>query len=71
MDSDDDGRRSLWLTVPLYLVVAVIVAADVWGALFWARVGGVIGMAVAAVGALIAVVLLAVLVVDLRRHLSR
>ena len=62
------GRRPLWLTVPAYAVLLVVVVLDVRAAVFWARVGGSLGtpMALAAGGiALVAVLLLAF---DLRRQ---
>ncbi len=62
------GRRSLWLTVPLYAVLLVVIVLDVRAAVFWGRVGGSLGtpMALAAGGiALLAVLLL---VTDLRRQ---
>ncbi len=61
-------RRPLWLTVPLYAVLLVVVVLDLRAAVFWARVGGSLGtpMALAAGGiALLAVLLL---MVDLRRQ---
>src|SRR4051794_18678836 len=69
-DVADDVGRSRWVTAPLYLLLAAVVTADIWGALFWARVGGSLGMAVAAVGAVVAVGLVTVLATDLRRHRS-
>ena len=69
MRSEDDGRRSPWLTTVLYLLGTAVLAADVWGAVFWARVGGGLGTAVAAVGTVVAVTLLAVLASDLWRQL--
>ena len=63
--------RSPWLTVPLHLLGWAVLAADLWGVVFWARVGGSLGWAIAAVGAVAAVVLLVVLVRDLRRQMGR
>jgi hypothetical protein len=70
MRAEEERRRSVWLTVPLYVFVAAVVVVDVWGAVFWARVGGGLGTAVAAAGAVVAVVLLGFLVTDLRRRRS-
>ncbi len=41
------GRRPLWLTVPLYAVLLVVVVLDVRAAVFWGRVGGSLGTPVA------------------------
>ena len=70
MTENLDGRRSPWLTVPLHVVGWVVLAADLWGAVFWARVGGTVGLAVGLVGAVVAVLLATVLVVDLRGQLN-
>jgi hypothetical protein len=61
-------RRPLWLTVPLYAVLLVVVVLDLRAAVFWARVGGSLGTPVALAAGGIA--LLAVLLVgfDLRRQ---
>lgn len=66
------GRRprSRWLTVSLYLLAVMVIAADLWGVVFWARVGGRVGVPAATVGIAVAVALTAVLVVDVRRQRS-
>ncbi len=61
-------RRTLWLTVPLYAVVLAILAFDVWTTIFWIRVGGSLGWAVAAIESGVALVLGAVLTIDARRQ---
>ena len=64
------GRRPLWLTVPLYAVLLVVVVLDVRAAVFWWRVGGSLGTPVALAAGGIALVAVLLLVVDLRRHVS-
>lgn len=61
-------RRSLWLTVPLYVAMLGIIALDVWTVGFWARVGGSLGWAVVVVQALVASILTLLLRVDARRQ---
>jgi hypothetical protein len=62
------GRRPLWLTVPVYAVLLVIVVLDVRAAVFWARVGGSLGTPVALGAGFIAVLAVLLLGFDLRRQ---
>ena len=62
------GRRPLWLTVPMYAVLLVVVVLDVRAAVFWARVGGSLGTSVALAAAAIALLALLLLGFDLRRQ---
>ena len=62
------GRRPLWLTVPLYAVLLVVVVLDVRAAAFWGRVGGSLGTPVALAAGGIALLAVLLLVVDLRRQ---
>ena len=62
------GRRSLWLTVPLYAVLLGVVVLDVRAAVFWGRVGGSLGTPVALAAGGIALLAVLLLVVDLRRQ---
>ncbi len=62
------GRRPLWLTVPLYAVLTVVVVLDVRAAVFWGRVGGSLGTPVALAAAGIALLTVLLLAVDLRRQ---
>jgi hypothetical protein len=62
------GRRPLWLTVPLYAVLLVVVVLDVRAAVFWGRVGGSLGTPVALAAAGIALLTVLLLAVDLRRQ---
>ena len=62
------GRRPLWLTVPLYAVLLVVVVLDVRAAVFWGRVGGPLGTPVALAAGGIALLAVLLLVVDLRRQ---
>ena len=62
------GRRPLWLTVPLYAVLLLVVALDVRAAVFWGRVGGSLGTPVALVAGSIALLAVLLLVVDVRRQ---
>ena len=64
----DPGRRPLWLTVPLYAVLLVVVVLDVRAALFWSRVGGSLGTPVALAAGGIALLAVLLLGVDLRRQ---
>ena len=61
------GRRPLWLTVPLYAVLLVVVVLDVRAAVFWGRVGGSLGTPVALAAGGIALLAVLLLVVDARR----
>ena len=62
------GRRPLWLTVPLYAVLLVVVVLDVRAVVFWGRVGGSLGTPVALAAGGIALLAVLLLVVDLRRQ---
>ena len=62
------GRRPLWLTVPLYAVLLVVVVLNLRAAVFWGRVGGPLGTPVALAAGGIALLAVLLLVVDLRRH---
>ena len=62
------GRRPLWLTVPLYAVLLVVVVLDVRAAVFWGRVGGSLGTPVALAAGGIALLAVLLLVVDARRQ---
>ena len=62
------GRRPLWLTVPLYAVLLVVVVLDVRAAAFWARVGGALGTPVALAAGAIALLAVLLLCFDLRRQ---
>lgn len=62
------GRRPLWLTVPLYAVLLVVVVLDARSAVFWGRVGGSLGTPVALTAGGIALLAVLLLVVDLRRQ---
>ncbi len=62
------GRRPLWLTVPLYAVLTVVVVLDVRAAVFWGRVGGSLGTPVALAAGGIALLAVLLLVADLRRQ---
>ncbi len=65
---DTPRRRSLLWTVPLYAVMAAIIALDVWAAAWWARVGGPLGWSVVAVVSVVALLLGLLLVIDARRQ---
>ena len=62
------GRRSLWLTAPLYAVLLAVVVLDVRAAVFWGRVGGSLGTPVALAAGGIALLAVLLLVLDLRRQ---
>ena len=62
------GRRPLWLTVPLYAVLLVVVVLDLRAAVFWGRVGGSLGTPVALAAGGIALLAVLLLVADLRRQ---
>jgi hypothetical protein len=64
------GCRSLWLTVPLYLVLGGVAGVNAWAAVFWMQVGGSLGGVIAG-GAIAVALIIAVLVsLDLRRQWS-
>ena len=65
---DGERPRGRWVSLPLYVLGALVIAADVWGVVFWARVGGAVGIAAAVVGTVVALVLGAVLVTSVRRR---
>jgi hypothetical protein len=54
----------------LYVVVLAILAFDVWATFFWVRVGGSLGTRLGLAGTVVALVLVALLVVDARRQRS-
>ena len=62
------GRRPLWLTVPMYAVLLGVVVLDVRAAVFWGRVGGLLGTPVALAAGGIALLAGLLLVVDLSRQ---
>ncbi len=62
------GRRPLWMTVPLYAVLLVVVVLDVRAAVFWARVSGSLGTPVALAAGAIALLALLLLGSDLWRQ---
>ncbi len=62
------GRRPLWLTVPLYAVLVVVVVLDVRAAVFWGRVGGSLGTPVSLAAGGIALLAVVLLMLDLRRQ---
>ncbi len=62
------GRRPLWLTVPAYAVLLVVVLLDLRAAVFWARVGGSLGTPVALAAGVIALLAVLLLGFDLRRQ---
>ena len=62
------GRRPLWLTVPAYAVLLVVVVLDLRAAVFWARVGGSLGTPVALAAGGVAFVAVLLVVFDLRRQ---
>lgn len=61
-------RRPLWLTLPVYAVLLVVVVLDVRAAVFWARVGGSLGTPVALAAGGIALLAVLLLGFDLRRQ---
>jgi hypothetical protein len=58
----------LWLTVPAYAVLLVVVLLDLRAAVFWARVGGSLGTPVALAAGVIALLAVLLLGFDLRRQ---
>lgn len=64
------GRRPLGLTGLFYALLVTVVAVDLWGVFFWARVEGGIGSSLAVVGVAVAVALLSVLGHDVVRQWS-
>ena len=63
------GRRPLWLTVPMYAVLLVVVVLDVRAAAFWVRVGGALGTPVALAAGAIALLAVLLLGLHLRRQM--
>ena len=63
------GRRPLWLTVPMYAVLLLVVLLDVRAAVFWGRVGGSLGTTVALAAGAVALLAVLLLGFDLRRQL--
>ncbi|MFW3172541.1 hypothetical protein [Geodermatophilus sp. CPCC 206100] len=64
------GLRSLWLTVPMYAVLVLVVVLDVRAAVFWGRVGGSLGTRVALAAGVIALLAALLLAFDVRRQLQ-
>ncbi|MGY1624177.1 hypothetical protein ACI789_18420 [Geodermatophilus sp. SYSU D00965] len=62
------GPRSLWATVPVYAVLLLVVVLDVRAVVFWARVGGSLGMPIAWAAGCIALLALLLLGFDMRRQ---
>jgi hypothetical protein len=62
------GRRSLWLTVPLYAVLLSVLVLDAWATWFWTRVGRSLGGGLATAGMVVALLLAALVLVDMRRQ---
>ena len=61
------GRtRPRWMTVLFHLVLGAALLTDLWGTVFWARVGGALGAGIAVVGTVIALFLGLVLLIDVR-----
>jgi membrane protein YdbS with pleckstrin-like domain len=60
--------RRIWVTVPLYLVLLLVVGADIWAWGFWTTVGGTLGSALAAAAGVVVLLLGAFLLVDARRQ---
>ncbi len=56
------------MTVTLHTLLMSAFLIDLWGTMFWARVGTTVGLSVAGVGTLVAVLLATILLVDLRRQ---
>jgi hypothetical protein len=66
----DRRRWSPWITLPLYLLAAAVLAVDIWGVVFWARVGGRLGTVTAVVGVVVALGLATAVVLGLRGRWS-
>ncbi len=64
------GPRTLWLTVPLHAVLLVVVVLDVRAVVFWAGVGGSLGVLVTLAAAGVAALAVGLLAVDLRRQMQ-
>ncbi len=60
------GPRRLWLTIPLHILLLVVVVLDVRAAVFWAGVGGSLGVPVSVAAAGVAALAGGLLAVDLR-----
>ncbi len=69
--TDETAERRSWLAVPIHVLGWTVLLLDLWGTVFWARFGGGLGWGVASVGAVVAVLLGAALVLDLRERISR
>ena len=61
-------RRPLWLTVPIYLVLLVVLVVNVWAAEFWLRVGGQLGLVIGGAASTVVLVVGLLLVLDARRQ---
>jgi hypothetical protein len=64
------GPRRIWLTAPLYAVLLVVVVLDVRAVVFWAGVGGSLGVLVTLAAAGVAALAVGLLAVDLRRQMQ-
>ncbi len=69
MAAHSRGPRPLWLTVPLYALLLTVVVLDVRAAVFWARVGGSLGGPAALAAVAVALLAVALLVIDVRYQL--
>ena len=55
--ADTRRHRSLWLTVPLYVLILAIIALDLWAVGVWAAVGASLGNGLALLSAAVGMVL--------------
>jgi hypothetical protein len=62
------GPRPLWMTVPVYAVLLLVVVLDVRAVVFWARVRGSLGTPIAWMADVVALLALLLLGFDLRRQ---
>lgn len=60
--------RPSWLSAALYLVLLLVLAVDIWAALYWLGVGQSLGLGVAAVAGAVALLSAGLLAVDARRQ---
>jgi hypothetical protein len=60
--------RSLWLTIALNAALLAVGALDGWAAVFWAEVGGSLGIGVTAAAGAVIFVLAALILIDIRRQ---